>query len=123
MASDAELLQVQFQTRFAFSPLGRIEREGDPDRSQGPRFALAGCAAGNVAGVGAEVADGVAAELMALAAEEPPFVDPKGRPEHLARYLALLSRDGTSPGPVLSVQRQLVSGRAQRAQTHPGFRP
>jgi hypothetical protein len=87
------VLALQLRTLFVLTRTGRIERENDPDRSPGPRLWLAGCAAGNVAAVRSDVTDGVAAEISALAAAEPPFTDPDSPPLYLDRYVDLLSRD------------------------------
>src|SRR6185295_8325299 len=93
MTSDAELLAIQFRTAFVFERSGRISTTNDPDRSPAPRFALSGCASGNVYGVRADVTDGVAAELMDFAALEPPFVDESAASRRLDCYIKLLSRD------------------------------
>lgn len=103
MTSDGELLAIQFQTAFVFERSGRISTTNAPDRSPAPRFALYGCACGNVYGVRADVPDGVAAQLMALAASEPPFVDQSGASRHLDRYIELLSHDAVVPNPRLGV--------------------
>lgn len=97
MTSDAELLAIQFRTAFVFEGSGRISATNDPDRSPAPRFALCGCATGNVYGVRADVANGVAAQLLGFAALEPPFVDQSGASRHLDRYVELLSRNGLVP--------------------------
>ncbi|HEY5106956.1 MAG TPA: hypothetical protein VII73_09335 [Caulobacteraceae bacterium] len=101
--TDAELLAIQRQTDQVFTPEGRIERTNDPDRSPGARFSLRGCAEGNLAAVGWEVSDAVAARLLALAAEEPPFVVQSGGPTHHSRYVALVSQDGLAPEARLGV--------------------
>jgi hypothetical protein len=103
MTSDAGLLAIQFRTAFVFERSGRISTTNDPDRSPAPRFALFGCASGNVYGVRADVTDGVAAQLMGLAALEPPFVDQSGASRHLDRYIELLSRDALVPKPRLGM--------------------
>jgi hypothetical protein len=103
MMSDAELLAIQFQTAFVFERSGRISTTNDPDRSPAPRFALFGCASGNVYGVRADVTDGIAAQLMGFAALEPPFADQSGASRHLDRYIDLLSRDALVPKPRLGV--------------------
>jgi hypothetical protein len=103
MTSDAELLAIQFQTTFVFERSGRISTTNAPDRSPAPRFALFGGASGNVYGVRADVTDGVAAQLMGLAASEPPFVDQSGATGHFDRYIRLLSRDAVVPKPRLGV--------------------
>jgi hypothetical protein len=103
MPSDAELLAIQFQTVFAFERPGRILTLNDPDRSPAPRFALAGCASRNIYGVRADVADGIAGQLMGLAASEPPFLDRLGTPRHLDRYIELLSRTAPVSQPHLEM--------------------
>jgi hypothetical protein len=92
MLSDAELLAIQFQTALVLERPGRILITNDPDRSPAPRFALAGCASGNIYGVRADVADSTAGQLMELAASEPPFFSKLVAPRHLDRYIELLSR-------------------------------
>ena len=52
---------------------------------------MAGCAAGNVFGLRADIADEVVAKIETLAASEPPLVDTEHPPAHLDRYLDLLS--------------------------------
>jgi hypothetical protein len=103
MPSDAELLAIQIQTAFVFERTGRILSTNDPDRSPAPRFALFGCASGNIYGVRADVSDGVAARLMGLAASEPPFFDRLGAPRHLDRYIELLSRTAPVSQPHLEM--------------------
>ena len=103
MTSDAELLAIQFRTAFVFERSGRISTTNDPDHSPAPRFALFGCASGNVYGIRADLTDGVAAQLMGLAALEPPFVDQSGASRHLDRYIELLSGDALPPKPRLGV--------------------
>ena len=103
MLSDTELLAIQFQTAFVLERSGRILITNDPDRSPAPRFALTGCASGNIYGVRADVSDGIAAQLMDLAASEPPFFDRLGTPRHLDRYIGLLSHDTLVPKPALEM--------------------
>jgi hypothetical protein len=103
MLSDAELLAIQFQTAFVLERSGRILTTNDPDRSPAPRFAFFGCASGNICGVRADVADGIAAQLMVLAASEPPFFDRLGTPRHLDRYIELLSYDAPVSRPGLEM--------------------
>jgi hypothetical protein len=97
VTNDAELLTIQFHTAFVFERPGRMSTVNDPDRSPAPKFALFGCSSGNVYGVRADVADGVASQLMDLAASEPPFVDISEAPRHLDRYIELLSRNTLAP--------------------------
>jgi len=94
MTNDVNLLAVQFRTGFLFDSAGRMQATNDPVHSAAPYFTLFGCASGNLAGVRADVSDDVAAQLMALAATEPPYVDPKGAPRHFDRYRELLAYAG-----------------------------
>jgi hypothetical protein len=103
MLKDAELLAIEFQTAFLFERPGRILITNDPDRSPAPRFALSGCASGNIYGVRVDVADAMSAQLMDLAASEPPFFDQLGTPRHLDRYIGLLSREGLNSQPSLGM--------------------
>lgn len=84
------LTNLELKTRFDIAPDGRIEREAAPDGAPGPLLFLAGCDEGVAVRFGREVSDDLAAELNALAADEPPLPDPDGAPRHLERYLALL---------------------------------
>jgi Acetyltransferase (GNAT) domain len=97
MTDDAELLAIRFRTAFVFERSSRISTTNDPRRSPAPRFALSGCASGNVYGIRTDVSDSVAVDLISLAALEPPFVDQSGAPRHLDRYIELLSRDAVVP--------------------------
>jgi hypothetical protein len=103
MPSDAELLAIQFQTHLCLSAPGRILTTNDPDRSPAPRFALFGCASGNIYGVRTDVADSIAVQLMDLAGSEPPFFDRLGAPRHLDRYIELLSYDALLSQPRLEM--------------------
>jgi GNAT superfamily N-acetyltransferase len=103
MLSETELLAIQFQTTFVLERSGRILATNDPHRSPAPRFALSGCASGNIYGVRADMADGIAEQLMDLAASEPPFFDRLGTPKHLDRYIELLSCDAVVPQPHLEM--------------------
>ncbi len=103
MTTDAQLLAIQFQTAFVFERSGRISTTNDTGRSPAPRFALSGCAFGNVCGVRADVTDHVAARLMDLAALGPPFIDQSSASRHVDRYIELLSRDALVPKPCLGV--------------------
>ena len=114
MLSNAELLAIQFQTMFVFERPARILTLNDPDRSPAPRFALVGCASGNIYGVRADVSDGIAAQLMDLAASEPPFFDRLGTPRHLDRYIRLLSYDTLVPQPGLEMSYVLPNDIAYR---------
>jgi hypothetical protein len=95
--SDAELLAIEFQTAFVFDQPARISTRNDPDRSLAPKFVLCGCRSGNVYGVRADVPDGIAAELMALAASQRPLVEPSAAQQLVDRGIELLSRDASVP--------------------------
>lgn len=102
--TDLDLLHLEGRTLFVTTPQGRIARENEPDRSAGPKFWLAGCAAGNVARLHRGVADKVAAEIEALVAGEPPFHAPGTLPRQCEHYVWLLSADGERP----AVSRELI---------------
>ena len=114
MTSDAELLAIQFRTAFVFEGSGRISATNAPDRPPAPRFALSGCASGNAFGVRADVMDDVAAQLLELAASEPPFADKSGVSRHFDRYIELLSYDALVPEPHLGVSYILPNDTAYR---------
>jgi hypothetical protein len=90
---DLGLLAVHAATRYALTKSGRILHWTDPKRSPGPRFAIAGCAQGNVILIGHDVGEETARALLALAAGEPPFCEPGGAPVHLDEYIQLLARE------------------------------
>lgn len=94
--TDLDLLALEGRTLYVLTPEGRIARENDPDRSAGPRFWLAGCAGGTVARLHRDLAPGIAAEIEALAAREPPFDEPGALPRFIADYQRLLPGAGLS---------------------------
>lgn len=96
MISDIELLNIELQTLFVIEN-ARIERENDPDQTNGPRFWLAGCRSGNVMGVGADLDVNIAAELTRLGKSEESFGATGGTLLHHERYTALLEEAGTRP--------------------------
>lgn len=115
MANDLDLLRLDYRTLFVVAESGRIERENDPDHSPGPRFWLAGCPSGNVAGVRLDVAGDAAAEVMALVDSEPPFREPGMLPRHIDRYVALLSSGGEAPDLSQEVIYEIPRGLGYRA--------
>jgi hypothetical protein len=115
MMSDSALLSIQYRTLFLTTEAGRIVRENDPDHSPGPRLWLAGGAAGNVGGVRRDVADDAATEIAALLANEPAFVTPGSPPQHLDRYIELLSRDAAAPRANLGLTYQVPNGITERS--------
>lgn len=84
------ILKLDVATTFRLDDAGRILCENDPDGSPGPRAFVAGCIAGNVVHLRADVGRGTAAEIAALVAAEPPWIDPQARPgciDQIARLL------------------------------------
>jgi hypothetical protein len=65
---------------------------------------------GNVSGVHCDVVDGIAVEIGALLASEPPFVTRNSLPIHLGSYIELLSRGATAPTSNLGLIYQLPNG-------------
>ncbi len=98
--TDLDLLDLEGRTLYVLTPEGRIARENDPDRSAGPQFWFAGCAAGTVARLHRTLAPDTAAKIEALVVQEPPFDEPGALPRFIADYERLL------PGAELS--RELV---------------
>jgi hypothetical protein len=88
--ADVVRLHIQRETGFRLDARGRLAGVNSPGGREPPRFILAGCAAGNLASVSAALDEATAAELLGLAAEEPPFCPPAVAPLHLGRYLAIL---------------------------------
>jgi hypothetical protein len=60
---------------FVLTDAGRILRENDPDRSDGPRLAMLGCRDGNLAFVRHDVPDGIASALVREAEQAPPWFE------------------------------------------------
>jgi len=87
------LLQLCDETGYLLTATGRIERVSDPDRSPGPRLSFAGCAKGNVVRVRHDASDTLALQLLAVAANEPPWADPERDPGCIAELSALLDSD------------------------------
>lgn len=114
-AHDLDLLTIDFRTLFVPAGHRRIARENDPDRSKGPLFWLGGSASGNVFGVRQDVADKTAAELLALAETEPPFVTPGTLPRNIARYETLLAEGGKPPARDTDSVYELPHGLARRS--------
>jgi hypothetical protein len=85
---------------FVLSEAGRILRENDPDRSDGPRFAMLGCTEGNLAFARQDMAEAHA--LVRLAERAPPWFD-----EALPTCAAEVAR---RLAPVASVDVSLVFG-------------
>ena len=86
-------LRRDVATLFVLSPSGRIIRENDPDRSEGPKLFFAGCRSGNLVYLHEDVSDPAAAQIPSLFAGEPPWLNPETHPLRLARAMDLLARE------------------------------
>lgn len=93
---DLHLLGIDLATCLVISAPGRFERENDPDRSAGPRFAFLGCQQGNVFAVRGDVGDPIAQAVLALSAGEAPWSDPVNPPGCLTAAIDLLARGGAA---------------------------
>jgi ribosomal protein S18 acetylase RimI-like enzyme len=88
---DLRLLRIDLATCLVTLSPGRFERENDRDHSAGPRFAFLGCQQGNVFAVRSDVDHLLARDILALAADEPPWSDPAAPLSCLTRIADLLS--------------------------------
>jgi hypothetical protein len=86
-------LRRDVATLFVLSPSGRIIRENDPDGSQGPILSFAGCPSGNLVCLREDVSDPIAAQILSLLANEPPWLNPETHPLRLAEAVDLLARE------------------------------
>jgi hypothetical protein len=111
-ADDLRRLEIDVATVFAISPDGRIEREGAPDNSAGPRLFLAGCAGGNIIRLRHDIDDRLAAEALTLAAAEPCWSDPETTPGCLNALVALLSRQAPAEAATQALIYRLPTGLA-----------
>ena len=93
MTAGLERLRVQRETWFQLDAHGRLVALNSPEGFDPPRFVLAGCSEGNLASVSSGLDEAAAAELLTLAAEEPPFWRPGTAPVHLGRYLERLGAE------------------------------
>ena len=84
-------LRRDIATLFVLSPSGRIIRENDPDRSEGPKLFFAGCRSGNLVHLREDVPDPAAAQILSLFAAEPPWLRPETHPLRLAEAMDLLT--------------------------------
>jgi hypothetical protein len=103
-ADDLALIRLDVAISYELSASGRIargaaapfgpRRDSPPlRRSAGARLHFAGCAAGNLAYPRHDVGDEIAARLLDLAANAPPWRDPDAPPACLDEMAALLARD------------------------------
>ena len=110
MAEDLRLLQVDIDTMFVMSALGRIERENDPDCSPGPRLFFAGSPFGNIARVRYDLDDREAHSVLDVAAKEPPWRDPDALPGCVEKIVELLSGDQPAETVVAHLVYKLPNG-------------
>lgn len=89
---------LQLQTLFVLTADGRIVSTREPNPSEGPAFALIRSAAGCAWAVHARMSDELAAELVAIAREEPPTLEFQIAPLHTQRYMALAG-ESVNAGP------------------------
>lgn len=106
MLPESHWLNTDFRTIFVLRNDGRMIRTNEPDNSRGRKFYLAGCADGNVGGVGIDVPDDIATKLEALIADEPPWGTGEEIPQRLDQYLSLIKLF-FDLGPGFNIQSQL----------------
>lgn len=95
------LLALDAAAMFVLDGVGRIVRENDPDRSDGPRLAVLGCAQGNLALARHDV--GAADALIRIAEAAAPWFDAETLPACADELIARLS-------PVEAVSASLIFG-------------
>ncbi len=82
--------EIHLRTLYLLDGAGRIRGTLEPDPEPGPKFALVRGRSSCAWAVRADVPPEVAAELGALAAEEPPVAEFREAPVHAERYRALV---------------------------------
>jgi hypothetical protein len=93
---------LHLRTLFIFDDRGRIAATREPTHpNPPPALCLVHSVATCVWGIRADVPDGIAAELDALARDEPPLADLREPPAHAERYAALFG-GRVSSGPAFS---------------------
>jgi hypothetical protein len=92
---------LHLRTLYVLDEHGRIGTTREPGPKPPPAFCLIRSAATCVWAVRADVPDSIAAEIDALAGDEPPAVDLRGPPVHAERYESLLG-GRVSSGPAFS---------------------
>lgn len=92
---------LHLRTLYIFDDRGRITATREPTSNPTPALCLVRSAASCAWAVGADVPDDIAAELDALARDEPPTADLREPPAHAERYASLLG-GRVSSGPAFS---------------------
>lgn len=92
---------LHLRTLYALDEHGRIGSTREPGSNPPPAFCLVRGAAACVWALRADVPDGIAAEIDALAGSEPPVADLREQPVHAERYESLLGGQ-ISSGPAFS---------------------
>lgn len=105
-AGPLAVLELDTRTMFVLDANGRILRENDPDRSPGPRVFIAGCPAGNLVRVRADVPD--AAEIERIVASAPPWFDALQPPPWLDRASASLGPVTVTASLIYALPRHAV---------------
>lgn len=81
---------LQLRTLFVLNEAGRIVSTREPNPSSGPRFALIRTSTGCAWAAHVDVPSALAAQLEALARNEPPTRHYEGEPVHATRYQAII---------------------------------
>jgi hypothetical protein len=110
------LLAIDAAAMFVTAASGRLLRQNDPEHSSAPAMFFAGCAAGNIFVLRADVSAPVAQQIEALVAREPPFAELGAIPLFIDRYRELLARDAPVPARAFAQIHRLP--RAHRFDHH-----
>lgn len=83
---------LQLQTLFRFNAAGRLIETNEPEPGPGPAFVVIRSPCTVAWAVREDIPPSAAAELMELAATEPPLGEPEAEPIHASRYRSLVGR-------------------------------
>jgi len=97
MATDLELLEIEIETLWVKDRRGRLVESRESNGRTAPHLVIAASNDGQIAAIGSEVADALAAELQAAVAGGSPSPGPETQPASIARCGQLLKG---SLGPV-----------------------
>ncbi len=111
-AEALRLIDIDQETLFVLSRWGRIERQGPPDNSAGPRLHWAACEGGARVRFGPAVSEETVARIEALAASAPAWVDPDLPHPCGPEITALLEREApvasATTGPIFALPNGLA---------------
>lgn len=93
MSDARDLLALQAAALFVLDADGRIVRLNSPDTVAPPSLYMSGCADGWIVRLRADVSAGVAAQVLALVAREPPVIAAGQWPKFTDDYRRLLGVD------------------------------